>query len=38
MMFFFINEGQFFVDLVSAINKLLNAKKKIYISGLDGDF
>ena len=35
---FFINEGQFFIDLVSAVNKLLNAKKKIYVSGLDGDF
>ena len=35
---FLINEGQFFIDLVSAVNKLLNAKKKIYVSGLDGDF
>lgn len=35
---FLINEGQFFDDLVPAINILLKAEKKIYVSGLDGDF
>lgn len=33
-----INEGQFFEDLVENIEKWLNENKKIYISGLDGDF
>lgn len=33
-----INEGQFFEDLVSIVQILLNQGKKIYIAGLDGDF
>lgn len=32
-----INESQFFPDLVEFVNYLLKKKKKIYISGLDGD-
>lgn len=35
---FLINEGQFFPDLVVSTNLLLDANKKIYIAGLDGDF
>ena len=33
-----INEGQFFEDLYPAVESMLKAGKKIYISGLDGDF
>lgn len=33
-----INEGQFFEDLYPVVESMLNAGKKIYISGLDGDF
>ena len=33
-----INEAQFFKDLYSFVLKLLEKNKKIYISGLDGDF
>ena len=33
-----INEGQFFEDLYPAVESMLKARKKIYISGLDGDF
>jgi len=33
-----INEGQFFDDLYPAVESMLKAGKKIYISGLDGDF
>jgi thymidine kinase len=33
-----INEGQFFEDLDLVVRELLNDDKKIYISGLDGDF
>lgn len=33
-----INEGQFFPDLKEFVEKLLEQKKKIYVSGLDGDF
>ena len=33
-----INEGQFFGDLYIAVLEMLNDNKKIYISGLDGDF
>jgi len=33
-----INEGQFFEDLVSCVESMLNDKKIIYICGLDGDF
>jgi thymidine kinase len=33
-----INEGQFFEDLYEIVLKLLEDGKKIYISGLDGDF
>lgn len=33
-----INEGQFFDDLYSVVESMLNAGKKVYISGLDGDF
>jgi thymidine kinase len=36
---FLINEGQFFEDLYDVVNLLSNLhKKKVYISGLDGDF
>ena len=36
---FLINEGQFFEDLYDIVNLLTNLhKKKVYISGLDGDF
>jgi len=33
-----INEGQFFEDLYDFVKKLLDLNKKIYVSGLDGDF
>jgi thymidine kinase len=33
-----INEGQFFGDLYDAVLEMLKDNKKIYISGLDGDF
>jgi thymidine kinase len=33
-----INEGQFFEDLLPAVEHMLEHNKKIYISGLDGDF
>jgi thymidine kinase len=33
-----INEGQFFKDLYPIVESMLNAGKKIYIAGLDGDF
>lgn len=33
-----INEGQFFPDLYETVVDMLKHKKKIYISGLDGDF
>lgn len=33
-----INEGQFFEDLYPVVESMLKAGKKIYISGLDGDF
>jgi thymidine kinase len=33
-----INEGQFFEDLYDIVIDMLNNKKKVYISGLDGDF
>ena len=33
-----INEGQFFPDLYEVVVDMLNDNKKIYISGLDGDF
>jgi thymidine kinase len=33
-----INEGQFFEDLLPAINHMLQHNKKIYVGGLDGDF
>ena len=35
---FIINEGQFFPDLIEFVQNLLNKKKHIYISGLDGDY
>ena len=36
---FLINEGQFFEDLYDIVNLLTNLhKKRVYISGLDGDF
>jgi|TARA_R110002074_G_scaffold210317_3_gene379542 thymidine kinase len=35
---FLINEGQFFEDLINAVKILLSANKKVYVSGLDGDF
>ena len=33
-----INEAQFFDDLYECVVSMLNANKKVYISGLDGDF
>jgi thymidine kinase len=33
-----INEGQFFSDLYDVVIDMLNHNKKVYISGLDGDF
>jgi thymidine kinase len=33
-----INEGQFFEDLYPVVASMLKAGKKIYVSGLDGDF
>ena len=33
-----INEAQFFDDLYICVNDMLDKNKKIYISGLDGDF
>ena len=33
-----INEGQFFPDLYDVVVDMLNQHKKVYISGLDGDF
>jgi thymidine kinase len=33
-----INEGQFFEDLYYSVVTMLNHDKKVYISGLDGDF
>ena len=33
-----INEGQFFEDLYEIVISMLDSNKKIYISGLDGDF
>ena len=33
-----INEGQFFPDLYKGILQMLKDNKKIYVSGLDGDF
>jgi len=33
-----INEGQFFDDLYSFVIDMLKKNKKVYVSGLDGDF
>ena len=33
-----INEGQFFEDLLPAVEHMLQHNKKIYVGGLDGDF
>lgn len=33
-----INEGQFFEDLLPAVEHMLRHNKKIYVAGLDGDF
>jgi len=33
-----INEGQFFSDLYEGVLEMLKDNKKIYVSGLDGDF
>jgi thymidine kinase len=33
-----INEGQFFEDLYEVVIDMLNQKKKVHISGLDGDY
>ncbi len=33
-----INEGQFFPDLYDAVYKMVYLGKKVYVSGLDGDF
>lgn len=36
--YIFINEGQFFKNLTSAVHSLLSQNKKIFICGLNGDF
>ncbi len=33
-----INEGQFFSDLYDVVYDMLSKNKKVYVSGLDGDF
>jgi len=33
-----INEGQFFEDLTITVVDMLRANKRVYVSGLDGDF
>jgi len=33
-----INEGQFFEDLYDVVCEMVNANKKVYICGLDGDY
>lgn len=33
-----INEGQFFLDLYDIVVEMLEANKRVYICGLDGDF
>jgi len=33
-----INEGQFFNDIIPFVKACLNAKKHVYVCGLDGDF
>lgn len=33
-----INEGQFFDDLYEIVYNMLDYRKKVYVSGLDGDF
>ena len=33
-----INEAQFFPDLEDCVKKMIQHKKNVYISGLDGDF
>jgi thymidine kinase len=33
-----INEGQFFGDLKNIVKDMLKMKKKVYVSGLDGDY
>jgi thymidine kinase len=33
-----INEGQFFEDLAEVVIEMVNAKKQVYVCGLDGDF
>ena len=33
-----INEGQFFSDLYPSVLEMLKNNKKVYVSGLDGDF
>ncbi len=33
-----INEGQFFPDLYETVTEMVSSGKKVYVSGLDGDF
>jgi thymidine kinase len=33
-----INEGQFFDDLYSVVNDMINHNKRVYVCGLDSDF
>jgi len=36
--FIYINEAQFFIDLVPFVTEMIRLKKHVYVYGLDGDF